>query len=209
MSTRKKKNLPKPFSGKYAYFAKLTCESKTQPVRVGKAVLAVMCVLSAFMTHAQRLPGRIAFSKSLALASKLAKTCESFLDFASIVNGSVFAGSLQVVSVHDVAPHDKGHMLQNTPRFLEDSTPMHSFILREEADSQIIERMQVGWVGILLSNIRAEAFVKKQNNRFDCISLKHSGKWEARTGCQITSLLDDADRGAELIILNKKGDTFI
>ena len=206
---QKKKTPTKRSSGKYAYFAKLICEERTQRSRICRHGVASMCVLSAFMSQARRLPGKLALKEIVALSGKLAKSCSCFIDFTSIVDGSELAETLQVVSVHDICPKDSDVNGSTVRLFMADKgNSLPSVLSRSEAEGEILQKMPIGWVGVLITPVAAESFVKQENG-FDCISLKHSGEWGARTACLNSRVLDKTDLGAELFIFRKKTDLFI
>ena len=165
-----------------------------------------MCILSAFMSETWRLPGKQALKKIEALSTKLARKCNCFIDFTSIVDGSELSKSLQVVSVHDIYPVGAASSLKGGA--LAGGLDLCGMLSRSEAEDTILMKMPVGWVGVLVTLVAAETFVKKEKG-FDCISLKHSGEWGARTECQDSRVLEQADHGAELFIFRKKSDLFI
>jgi hypothetical protein len=170
---------------------------------MNKRALADLCVVAAFMKRASRLPGQKALKKSIALGKRLAKSCDSFVNLNSFVEGNELSASVHVARVLDVAAAftlERGRIM---PRVAEGGVVMHSVISHEEALVEI-ENLPEGTVGMRVGISRADAFIRK-GKTYDRISQNWTGEWMVRTSCDERGLVDDGIGGledAELIIFS-------
>jgi hypothetical protein len=166
-----------------------------------KSALADVCVVAAFMKRASRLPGQRALKKSIALAKRLARSCESFINMNSFVEGNELSASLHVERVLDVTTSFTKDRSTHAPRTEGDGLIMHSVISHKEA-LEHIGKLPVGAVGMLVGCSRADAFIRK-DDAYDRISQTRTGQWLVCTNCDQRDIVDDNLEDSELIIFSE------
>jgi len=182
--------------------AKRTSVPNAKTMRMNKSALADVCVVAAFMKRASRLPGQKALKKSIALAKRLARSCESFINMNSFVEGNELSASLHIDRVLDVTASFTQDRSSRAPRTEGDGLIMHSVISHQEALEQI-GKLPVGAVGMLVRCSRADAFIRK-DDAYDRISQTRTGEWLVRTNCDQQGIVDDdLLEDSELIIFSE------
>jgi len=166
-----------------------------------KSALADVYVVAAFMKRASRLPGQRALKKSIALAKRLARSCESFINMNSFVEGNELSASLHVERVLDVTTGFTKDRSTHAPRTEGDGLIMHSVISHKEA-LEHIGKLPVGAVGMLVGCSRADAFIRK-DDAYDRISQTRTGQWLVCTNCDQQDIVDDNLEDSELIIFSE------
>ena len=81
---------------------KRTSDPNVKKTLMNKNALADICVVAAFMKRASKLPGQRALKKSMILAKRLARSCDSFVNMNSFVEGNELSTSLHIDRVLDV-----------------------------------------------------------------------------------------------------------
>jgi hypothetical protein len=170
-------------------------------MRMNKSALADVCVVAAFMKRASRLPGQKALKKSIALAKRLARSCKSFINMNSFVEGNELSSSLHIDRVLDVTASFTQDRSSHAPRTEGNGLIVHSIISRQGALEQI-GKLPVGAVGMLVGCSRADAFIRK-DDAYDRISQTRTGEWLVRTNCDQQGIVDDDLEDSELIIFSE------
>jgi hypothetical protein len=168
---------------------------------MNKNALADVCVVAVFVKKASRLPGQKALKKSMALAKKLARSCGSFVNMDSFVEGSELSASACIARVLDVSSaftHERATLMPRTDSL---GVVHHSVVSHEEAFVEM-DNLPVGTVGMRVGISRADAFIRKLNT-YDRISLTQAGEWVVCTNCNQRGIVDDNLEDAELIIFSE------
>lgn len=180
---------------------KRTSGPNVKKTLMNKAALADICVVAAFMKRASRLPGQRALKKSIALAKRLARSCDSFVNMNSFVQGNELSASLHIKRVLDVTAALVQSHNPLTRRMDANGLIMHSIITHQEALGEI-EQLPVGAVGMRVGFSRVDAFIRKDNT-YDLISQTQAGEWFVCTSCDEHRIVDDDFEDSELIIFSE------
>jgi hypothetical protein len=166
---------------------------------MNKRAVAAICVVAAFMKKTSRLPGQKALKRSIALATRLATSCESFINMNSFVEGNELSASVRVARVLDVTTIFTLELATRAPRIDNVGRVTHSLCSHTEARAEV-QALPVGAVGMRVGLSRADAFIKKEM-AFDRITQTRTGEWAVCTDCDARGILEDDNvEDAELII---------
>jgi hypothetical protein len=168
---------------------------------MNKNALADICVVAAFMKRASKLPGHKALKKSMILAKRLARSCDSFVNMNSFVEGNELSTSLHIDRVLDVAAAFTKERSSHMPRVDGDGLLMHSVISPQEAIAEI-EHLPIGTVGMRVGFSRADAFIRKDKT-CDRISQTRAGEWLVCTSSDERGIVDDDLEDSQLIIFSE------
>lgn len=152
-----------------------------------------VCVLAVFMVRGGRLPGKRAFKESRALAKRIARECESFVNPAAVVESSELAPFARVARVVDYSPAYTDDRAGERADERE-----HSLLTRAEVVA-FLESLPVGAVGVWIDAACVEAFIRR-GRVYERIVARFDGTWCVCTRSERAHLLPTPRLRAELLI---------
>lgn len=165
-------------------------------------IVATCCVLATFMAARGKLPGKKAFAESLKLGKKIKDACESFVNAATMVEGSELAEYVRVREIMDVCM-TYSKMAEET----EDEGETHSFVSHKQV-SLLLETFPLGSVGMSINERDVQVFYRN-GKVYDSILADTEGTWRMGVGHDELNVLPlDMDR-TELMILEPVTNSLI
>jgi hypothetical protein len=186
--------------GKSASSAKHTCVSVRREVGDfcsawrSRDVVVELCVLAVFMVHGGRLPGKRAFKESRALARRIVRDCDSFVNHATVIEKSELATFARVTRVLDYSPAYTDDRAREGADDRE-----HSFLTRAEM-FVFMGSLPVGAVGVwVVDDACVEAFIRR-DHMYERIVARFDGTWCVCTSSDQTHVVPTPECRAELMI---------
>lgn len=188
--------------GKPAFFAKPTSELKNEDfdkkikAATKQQFVAIFCVLATFMTRRKSLPGKIAFSESIKLGRRLRKTCDSYVNFSSLVEKSELGTYVRVSRIVDVC-EEYSRSRQNVQE-TKIRNRDHSFLTHMEATA-LLDNFPTGTVGMSINTMGVHVFFRK-GKVYDSITATYEGNWLVSAAHDKLCVLPQANDSTELLI---------
>lgn len=141
-----------------------------------------------------KLPGKKAFFESLRLGEKIKSACESFVNAATIVEGSELAEYVRVKGIMDVCMKYSEKSEQKEEKDL-----AHSFVTHKQM-SVFLESFPLGSVGLSIGERAVQVFYRN-GKVYDSILANMEGTWTIGSGHDELNVLPLNNDRTELMIL--------